>query len=35
MSPATRTLLLALVRHARGALSELEKWIETRPDSGQ
>jgi hypothetical protein len=31
MSPATRTLLLALVRHARGVLTELEKWIESQP----
>lgn len=30
MSPATRALVLALIRHARGALSELEKWAEAQ-----
>ena len=28
MSPATRALILALIRHARGALTEVEKWAE-------
>jgi hypothetical protein len=32
MSPATRTLILALVRQGKGMLSALEDWVKAQPD---
>jgi len=32
MSPATKTLLFALIRFTRGALSECEKWLQAQDE---
>lgn len=35
MSPATRTLIEALIRHGKGIIAEAEKWLKAQDEKGR